>query len=295
MPISVNSSVKASPLISAALQGSANASEPQTVTGPQTEGKSTQLQSELARLLSATTLQGGQSELPGLGFDEVVLRPLSSAAMDELAVQIITDSGLIASDERMQLVRHATAAGVALRRDQILTLDALWQQLDYAPAWLSVLIRATKNKLPPNKLSAMVMRQSERAAPAADREAFIYIYIDFSRRAPHFSLHPLRRERDETVLADQSDAAVRTILVGCDTPHLGPVLVRIATTDQQTLVEVAVMDEERRTFVATGLPELREQLLPLFRGLLLSSGLLPAGEVDALSSAPVTKRLDVRV
>ena len=295
MPISANSSVKASPLISVALQSSANASEPQTMTGQQTEGKSTQLQSELARLLSATSLQGGLSELPGLGFDEVVLRPLSSAATDELAAQIITDSGFVASDERMQLVRHATAAGVALGRDQILTLDALWQQLDYAPAWLSALIRATKSKLPPNKLSAMAMRQSEQAAPGTDREAFIYIYIDFSRRAPQFSLHLLRRERGETVPADKSDAAARTILVGCDTPHLGPVLVRIATTNKQTLVEVAVMDEERRAFIAAGLPELREQLLPLVRGLLLSTGLLPAGESNALSSAPVTKRLDVRI
>lgn len=295
MPISVNSSVKASPLISAPIQNSANANALETVTGLQAEGKSAQLQSELARLLSATTLRGCVSELAGLGFDEVVLRPLSSAAADELALRIITDSGLIVSDERMQLVRHATAAGVALGRDQILALDALWQQFDYAPAWLSVLIRMTRSKLPPNKLSAMAMRQSERAAPAADREAFIYIYIDFGRRAPQFSLYPLHRERDETVLAGKSDADVRTILVGCDTPHLGPVLVRIATTDNQTLVEVSVIDEERRAFVAAELPALREQLLPLVRGLLLSAGLLPAGEISALSPVPVTKRLDVRV
>ncbi len=225
----------------------------------------------------------------------MVLKPLDADVFDGLAHRIIMDSGLVVSDERLQLVRDALAAGTPLHREAILALDDLWQQFGRSDAWLPILVRVAKAKLPLTKLSALAVRQLERDWPSDRQQALLYIYLDLGATPWRFSLHHLHREQGESSDSGQSGAAAQPIVIGFEAPNLGPVLVTIAVADAQTTVELWLTDNERREFVAAELPELRERLLPLVNGLLLSAKSHAMGTPNLSPSRPAARHLDIRV
>lgn len=146
-----------------------------------------------------------------------------------------------------------------------------------------------------NKTSAMAVRQWEQEKPSTVSEIPIYVYLDLNARPPLFSYHILPQKHDDKEQSERRDGLSHPFIVGCDTPHLGPLLVGILAQADSTSIELLLMDEERRSFVSSELHELKTQLLPMVKGLILTASCLRVDTVHAQPLLPSVRHLDIRV
>ncbi|MGE5652723.1 MAG: hypothetical protein ACM3ZQ_00455 [Bacillota bacterium] len=233
------------------------------------------------------------------GDERVVMRPISPATPEDPALRLILSSGLIASDERIQLVGHAIAEGLPLERNVLLALDGLWREFKYLPSWLPVLMRLAKNKLPLNKLSALAAERCSEETELSLQQAGSYILIDFTSQPPQCSLHHLQplvdEQQNEAAGDEHTDGRGQPIVIGCSLPHLGPVLAVITSARDSISIELLMYDDARREYVTSELADLRDVLARLVNGLELRVGTLPNQARVQPQMRSIPGRLDIRL